>query len=657
MQLFNGSVHTCYSYRRHQYEQSEEYLAKLQEEEQVKGVFGRYVDADLSTGKIRDYEIPLTWYQKYLGGRGIGLRILLEEMNGDEDPLEEDNIIVFSVGPLQGTGVAGAGRYAVISKSPKTGSLNDTYAGGFFGHELGTSGYDGIIIRGKAPKPVYLSLVDGKPELHYAHSLWGQQVVDTENALKEKHPGVRVASIGPAGENLVKFACIISDRNRAAARPGFGSVMGSKNLKAIAVRGGIQKSLHDAQMLAEVRKRLVQELTTNADIVAFGKGGTASCVHVFNDEGLLPTKNFQEGVFDGIAAIDAGTSADFKKLLVGNDNCTGCPVRCKLKVDGEFKGQAIQAAYGAPEYETLAALGSNCMNDDIAGICYANQLCNAYGLDTMSTGVTISFLMEASEKNLIDEKINWGDAKAIVQLIEQIARREGIGDLLARGVDYVAKELGADFAMHIKGQELAMHDPRGKRALGISYATTPRGANHMEALQDDGAENLGKYGTPEIGVYGPIDRLAWKDKSRYCKKFTDLGSFSNSAIVCTYIGWDGVLLMDYNPYPRIREALYATTGLEIGVCEMLSIGERTFNLLKLAAAQQGYTRDDDKLPERFQEPLPRGMSRGEVVCEELLQEAIDDYYRLRGWDRLGPTDQKLSELDMTEFIGFIDRKA
>ena len=624
----------------------------------MKGVFGQYLDVNLSTGEISVYNISSSWYQKYLGGRGIGLRILLEEMNGDEDPLGEENIMVFATGPLQGTGIAGAGRHAVISKSPKTGTLSDTYAGGFFGHELGTSGYDGIIIRGKASKPVYLSLTDGRAELHDAQSLWGQQVADTETAIKEKHPGVRVTSIGPAGENLVKFACIINDRNRAAARPGFGAVMGSKNLKAIAVRGGLQKPLHDEQMLSEVRRHLVQELVANPDIVAFGRGGTASCVHVFNDEGLLPTKNFQRGTFNGIVAIDAGMSEDFKRLLVGNDYCAGCPVRCKLKVSGKFKGQAIKAVYGAPEYETLAALGSNCMSDDIAGISYANQLCNAYGLDTMSAGVTISFLMEASEKGLTNERIEWGDAEAIVRLIEQIAYRRGIGDLLARGVDYVAEELGADFAMHIKGQELAMHDPRGKRALGISYATTPRGANHMEALQDDGAENLGKYGIPEIGVYGPIDRLSWKDKSRYTKKFTDLGSFSNSAIACTYIGWDGVLLMDYNPYPRLREALYATTGLGIGVPEMLLIGERTFNLLKLAAAQQGYTREDDTLPARFlHDPLPDGASKGEIVSEEKLQQAIDEYYELRGWDHFGPTDQKLTELDMSEFAGSIHREA
>ena len=621
----------------------------------MNGAFGRYADVDLTNRTVSDYRIPEAWHRNYLGGRGIGLRILLEEMPVDADPLGPENIIVFATGPLQGTGLAGAGRHAVVSKSPKTGTLNDTYAGGFFAHELATSGFDGVFVRGCADRPVYVLIEAGEVSICDAGGLWGLDVAETERRLKESHPGVRVSSIGQGGENLVKFACIINDRSRAAARPGFGAVMGSKKLKAVAVRGGLPKPIHDEAMLTDVRANLVRELTANPDIVAFGKGGTASCVHVFDDEGLLPTKNFQKGSFAGTVEIDAGTGKTFQKLIIGHDNCTGCPIRCKLKTEGSFDGNSIRGEYGAPEYETLAALGSNCMNDDIAGICYANQLCNAYGLDTMSVGVTIAFLMEASERGLIDEKVAWGDPHATIRLIEDIAFRRGIGDYLAQGIDKIAEDLGADFAMHIKGQELAMHDPRGKRALGISYATTPRGANHMEALQDDGAESLGMYGTPEIGIYGPIDRLSWKDKSRYCKQFTDLGSFSNSAIACTYVGWDGVLLMDYNPYPRLREAVYASTGLAVGVCEMLRIGERNYDLLKIAAAQQGYRREHDRLPERFHTPLPDGASRGELVDEEILQREIDTYYGLRRWDRFGPTDEKLKDLDMADLIGKIDR--
>ncbi|MBN2016077.1 aldehyde ferredoxin oxidoreductase family protein, partial [Candidatus Dojkabacteria bacterium] len=628
---------------------------KVKEDFCMKGVFGRYADVNLTTGDISDFEIPQDWYKKFLGGRGIGLRILLQELEGNEDPLGPENIIIFATGPLQGTGIAGAGRQAVITKSPKTGSLSDSYAGGFWGNELANSGYDGIIIRGKATNPVYLTLLNGKVTIQSAENLWGLDVGETDYRLKEKYKGSRILCIGPAGEHLVKFACIINDITRAAGRPGFGAVMGSKNLKAIVIKGGIKKEFYDVEMLKEIKKNLTQELMANSGIKEFGKWGSSAAVSVLNDEGILPTKNFQEGVFDEAEKID-GAGSLFKKILVGRDTCAGCPIRCKRVVRGNYKGKEIKEIYGGPEYETLAALGSNCLNSDVLSISLANQLCNQYGLDTISTGVTIAFAMEASEKGLIKESIKWGDPDAVVNLTESIAFRKGLGDMLAEGIDTIASKIKADFAMHIKGQELPMHDPRGKKALGLSYATTPRGAQHMEAMHDDGAEGLGKYGTPEIGVYGPIDRMSWDNKPRFLKIYQDLGSFANSAIACTYVGWDAALCSGYNPYPRFREALYAATGLEIGVPEMLLIGERNFNMLKLAAAQQGYTRKDDDLPERLKEALPRGNSAGDPIPDDILQSVIDEYYMLRGWDEYGPTDQKLAQLDMKEFVGFIKRE-
>lgn len=614
------------------------------------GVFGRYIDVDLTSRTTRAYEIPARWYTKYLGGRGIGLRILLEELKGGEDPLGPGNILVFSTGPLQGTGLAGAGRYAVVSKSPKTKTLNDSYVGGFLAHELGTSGFDGIIVRGRADRPVYLCIADGDVEIMDARDLWGLGVAATDRVLRKRHPGVRVLCIGPAGENLVKFACIISDISRAAGRPGFGAVMGSKNLKAIAVKGGQMKAWYDAEMLAEIRKLLVKELLDNDGIREFGKWGSSAAVLPLNEMGILPTKNFQEGVFTSAADID-GAGLKFRALFKGRDTCTGCPIKCKRVVSGGFKGLVIEKVYGGPEYETLAALGSNCLNSDLESICLANQLCNDYGLDTISVGVTIAWAMEASEKGLIKEKIRWGDSKTIVELIEKIAFRKGIGDMLARGIDELVAEIGgADFAMHIKGQELPMHDPRGKKSLALAYVITPRGGQHMDAMHDEGAEALGKYGIPEIGLYGPFDRLSWSKKARFCKLTQDLASFGNSAITCHYVGFDAALPNGYNPYPRFREAIYAATGLEIGVCEMLAIGERNFNLLKIAAALNGYTRKDDDLPRRFKTPLTEGDSSGERIPEDVLHSAIDECYKLRGWDFYGPTDAKLRDLGMEEFI-------
>jgi aldehyde:ferredoxin oxidoreductase len=264
--------------------------------------------------------------------------------------------------------------------------------------------------------------------------------------------------------------------------------------------------------------------------------------------------------------------------------------------------------------------------------------------------------MEASEKGLIKEKIRWGDPNAVVDLVEQIALRKGFGNVLAEGIDKVAAQIGADFAMHIKGQELPMHEPRGKKSLAISYATSPRGGQHMEALHDDAASGLGKYVTPEIGIYGPISRMTWDNKARFSKVYQDLGSFANSLIACTYVGWDAALSSGYNPYPRFREAIYAVTGLEVGVCEMLAIGERNYNLLKIAAARQGYTRNDDDLPPRLKEPLPHGNSANDPIPTEVLQKVIDEYYRFRGWDEYGPTDEKLKSLNMEEFLGFVARK-
>jgi aldehyde:ferredoxin oxidoreductase len=427
--------------------------------------------------------------------------------------------------------------------------------------------------------------------------------------------------------------------------------MGSKRLKAIVVKGKKKKAFHDEEMLAEVRKRLAADLMKHPGVKTFAQWGSAGSLSFLNELGILPTKNFQEGTFPGFDKID-GAGAAFREILVNRDTCTGCPIRCKRVCKGEFGGQKIEEKYGGPEYETCAALGSFCLNDDIRAIALANQLCNHYGLDTISTGVTIAFAMEASEKGLIKEKIPWGDPQTIVSLVEQIAHRKGFGDLLANGIDRVAAELGADFAMHIKGQEVPMHEPRGKKSLGISYATSPRGAQHMEGFHDDAAEGLGKYVTPELGFYGPISRKSWDKKARFCKVYQDLGSFSNTLIACTYVGWDACLSSGYNPYPHFRDAVYAITGIELGVPEMLLIGERNYNLLKIGAAINGYSRKDDDLPVRLKQALPHGNSANDPIPTETLQGIIDEYYRLRGWNDYGPTAEKLKSLSMDEFIGF-----
>jgi len=443
------------------------------------GTYGRYADVDLSSGSLGEYEISSDWLTLHLGGKGVAARVLLEELSGTEDPLSPENILIFATGPLQGTGVVGAGRHLVMAISPKTGAVADSYVGGYFGHELGRSGFDGIIVRGAAAQPVVLTLVDGHLELLPAKALWGLGTAETEMLLKQRYPNSRVASIGIAGENLVQSSCIIHDRSRAAGRPGFGAVMGAKHLKAIVVRGNSRRPILDEKRFRRERTAYAK-LFLDGSMEDFGKYGTSQFVSPLSEIGILPTRNFQSGTFEQAEMIDGKMLAD--TILAGRESCAGCPIRCKRIVRTSFMDRDVHPEFGGPEYETVAAFGSLCLNSDLQSIALANQLCNDYGLDTISAGVACAFLMEASEKGLMNERIAWGDAEAIITIIERIAHREGIGNDIADGLETYAASLGADFGMTIKGVEIPMHEPRGKQGLAISYATSPRGATHMEGM-------------------------------------------------------------------------------------------------------------------------------------------------------------------------------
>lgn len=608
----------------------------------MEGYFGKYLKVDLTNKTVEDYDIPEEWLEKYLGGRGIGARILLKEMNEDVDALDPENILIFATGPLQGTRIPGSGRHAVISKSPKTGSVSDSHAGGFFAHELATTGYDGIMIKGKADTPVYLSLDEDGPSINDAKDLWGEEVADVDEKLKEKHGGGKVASIGKGGENLVKFACIINDRNRAAGRPGFGAVMGSKNLKAILAKGTEELPIDDEELLKEKKKDFFDQLQESGT-VEWGEYGTSGIVEPLDELGILPTKNFQEGTFDGAEEIGGPSLSD--TILKERDNCTACPVNCKRVVKTEFAGEKVKERYGGPEYETLAAFGSLCMNSDLSAIALANQKCNKYGLDTISTGDTIAFLMEASEKGMIDEEIEWGDPEMIVNLIDKIANKEGIGESVAEGIDEFAKEIGADFSVTSKGQEIPMHEPRGKRGLGLSYATSPRGGTHNEGFHDTAAEEI-----PELGLESVGDRFSLEGKAKAVKTFEDIRSFVNSSVLCIFVvSQSGE---NYN-LPLIRDLIKAVTGFEIGPKDMQKIGERNYNLLKIHSAREGFNRKDDGLPKRLKEALPSGESAEEPIAEKELQKTIDEYYSKRGWKKKGPSEEKLKELGIKELSKYI----
>lgn len=590
------------------------------------GVYGRYGSINLSSKVVDEYTIPKDWIQKYLGGRGIGARILLEELPKEVDPLGEENILIFGTGPFQGTGVAGASRNVVLAVSPVTRAVSDSFVGGFFPHELGRSGYDGLIIRGKSENPVYILVHSGTVELHDASDIWGKNVLETEHILQGRHGDVKVASIGIAGERGVQFACIMNDVNRAAGRPGFGCVMGAKRLKAVVIAGDKQKEVFDERRFVQLRRDYARWLMVDPSTQSRQKYGTAENIAVLNELGILPTKNYQEGMFEGADRISGETLAE--TILLRRDTCMGCPVACKRVVKTESFGEQVLKAYGGPEYETLSAIGSMCLVDDLSAIALANQKCNQYGLDTIATGVVIATAMEATERGYLKEDgITWGDGRAVIKLIDKIANREGLGALLSAGMRALEKEWGSDFVLHVKGQAVPMHDVRAKKGMGISYATSPRGATHMEGLDDEmfiGAKDP----TPQLGVKRGIDWLSWDRKPELCVKYENLMSFTNSLIMCAFVSLNKCV-GKYYPYDRILDLLYALTGEDVDNEEMLGIGERNYRLLKKLALRAGYTIHDDGLPVRFKTPIPSGPCKGEKVTEEALKKAIMKYHQLR----------------------------
>ncbi len=605
----------------------------------VEGLFGRLLDVNLSTGRLGEHPIPEKWQCLYLGGKGLAARLILREHNS-KHPLSPPNILVYMTGPLVGQNVGGSGRHVVVTHSPLTNFFGEAYCGGFFGTELKRTGYDGLIIRGKADEPSYLTIIDGSPELLDASDLWGKTSGDTEDWLKERHgKDVRVSCIGPAGENQVHIAAIMNDKNRASARCGVGAVMGFKNLKAIAAKGDLSPSVHDKKAFEEARREYTKTLVDEG-MKSFGKYGTAGGIESLSHMGILPTKNFQMGSYEGVSKISGETM--YENLLVDRDTCTACPVRCKRVVEGKVNGKKIVSEYGGPEYETIAAFGSLLMNDDLEWISYANMLCNAYGLDTISTGNVIAFAMEASERGLIKEEIAWGDCRKACELIEKIAYRKGLGDILSKGVKHASEWVGGQaYAVHVKGLEVAMHEPRGKKGLGLSYAVSPRGGSHLEGFHDT---MIRKNPAPELGVKEPMDRFSFDGKAAVVKRFEDARSFINSLILCVF---DVDEMGDSSNLPLIRRMTSAVTGLEIDRDEMLRIGERAFNLARLFSVRMGATRADDDLPPRFKELPLQFKEKSQAVSSDELEGAIAEYYKERRWNNEGrPTKELLESLDI-----------
>jgi len=618
------------------------------------GYNGKILHLDLSSGSIDVESLREEFYRTYMGGSGLIGYYLLKMLKPGTDPFSPDNVLVFAPGVMTGAPLGGMCRFAVGAKSPLTNAFGQSEAGGFWGPELKRAGFDAIVIKGKADKPVYIYIDDGDVKICGAGHLWGKKTGEVQDIIRAEHddPAIRVAQIGPGGENLVRFACITNELKHFNGRNGLGAVMGSKNLKAIAVRGKGQIPVADRKLMSEISKKFGTSVMENPLTRGLYENGTAASVLGNNAAGILPTKNFHYGEFDRADLISA--KAMNEKILVAREGCYACPVRCKRAVKSERF--SVEPRFGGPEYETLASFGSLCMIDDVEVIAKANQMCNEYTLDTISTGMTIAFAMECFEAGILTKEetdgmeLTFGNSEALLAMIEKIAKREGFGDVLAEGSKRASKIIGRGsekFVLTVKGQELPMHDPRGKYSVGLAYATSEKGADHMVAAHDTMIASKDQYSFSEIAPFGILEPEKPTKfsplKVRTFAYLTAWWSFFNAAGIC-----------DFVPVPRssmpvndVINALSAFTGWKTSLFEAVKVGERALALARVFNAREGFGVEDDLLPERLHSPLKNGALKGNFLPKEDFLEALHLYYAMMGWDEGGvPTEEKLLELGL-----------
>lgn len=599
----------------------------------MKGWIGKILRIDLSKFDWKSEELDPKLALKFIGGRGLGSKILFDEIDPKIDPLSSDNKLIMATGPLTGTSASAAGRYMAITKSPLTGTIACSNSGGHFGAELKFAGYDLVIIEGKAKEPVYIYIEDGKAEIRGAEKIWGKTTHEATDIIKgETDMDAKVACIGSAGERLVRFSCIINDKHRAAGRSGVGAVMGLKNLKAVAVKGTGSITLADKEAFRKATLDGFQKIKANP---VTSKGlpayGTAVLINIINASGILPTRNFQESVFESAEKISGEMIAD--KILLRNRACFACPIGCGRVI--RVRNPKYECQSEGPEYESDWAMGACCGVDDLDAISKGNYLCDILGLDPISTGVTIACAMELYEKGIISSRevgrsLNFGDAEAMVDMVRAIGNREGFGDILAEGSYRMAERFGhPEYSISVKKQEFPAYDGRGAQGMGLQYATSNRGACHVR----------GYMTAPEIlGSPVKLDPFETKDKAQWDKTFQDLTAVVDSSGICLFntfaLGGEEIL-----------EYLKSATGIKMDLDELMRTGERIWNLERLFNLQAGLTGKDDTLPERLlKEPISSGPAKGKVVE---LDKMLPEYYQLRGWDSEGiPTKEKLRELGL-----------
>ncbi|MCX7174518.1 MAG: aldehyde ferredoxin oxidoreductase family protein [Proteobacteria bacterium] len=621
------------------------------------GTRGRILRVDLTQASIRIEHFDEAFYRLYPGGKALAGYLLLRELAPGTDALAPENLLVIANGLLTGAPISASTRFTVAARSPLTGAYGESEAGGFWGPELKMAGFDAIVVSGRAAQPTYLSIRDDNIELRDARELWGREPEEVQARIRAElgDKQVRVLQIGIGGENLVRYAALTNELRHFNGRTGMGAVMGSKNLKAIAVRGTGRyvDAVHDAKPIAALGRTLGKRVKEHPQAWDMQVKGTPGLLTVLNAAGMLPTRNFREGVFEGVANLSWETYE--KDLLSARRTCYACAIRCKreVKVDDRYQ---VGDTYGGPEYETVEGFGGNCGVDDLQAVAKANELCNRYTLDTISTSSTIAFAMECFEHGLIGLKetggldLRFGNAEAMLKAIDLIARRVGIGDLLAQGSKRAAQVIGGDaprFAMQVKGQELPMHDPRGKVGVGLGYAIGELGADHLYAAHDTmfaNPDSVAFKGAIPLDVAALPVRELGGAKARNYAILENWNSFGNAVGFCYF----GPAPRSFIQVDEVLSLVRSATGWDMELADLLRIGERAINLARAFNVLNGFSRHDDVLPERLYQPLESGPLAGAGISKEDFQQTIDELYRLKGWDpqTTAPTRARLRELEI-----------
>ena len=612
------------------------------------GYMGKILRVDLSKSKITEEFPDEDTLKMFLGGSGLAAKYLFDEVEKGTDPLGPENKLIFMTGPLTGTRSPSTGRYIVVAKSPLTGFWGQANSAGFWGTNFKRSGFDGVIFEGISPKPVYLATDDGKVELKDAKDLWGKNTSETTRLIREKlGEKFRVACIGIAGENLVRYAAVINDADRpnwgrAAGRCGMGTVMGSKRLKAIASRGAKKIEVANEDVYREEAKKRYDWVNESLLKMTLEVYGTAAVLDMVSVRGGLPTRNWQTGVFPGADNIN-GTAIN-EKILTERKPCFACPIACGRL--SEIKTGPYASKGEGPEYESLGSFGSMCGIDNLEAITLAHFLCNEYGLDVISTGSTIAYAIECYEKGVLTKKdtggleLKFGDPDVMIELVHKIAKREGVGNLLAEGTKIVSEKLNKGterFAMHVKGLEMPAYDPRAAKITGLAFATANRGGCHITAYVEGPTFMAMPFLIIEESDVGDLLQEI-PETAKIVKDMEDAFAVFDAVGGCKFMG----MVLTVEDWATLIANL---TGWKFTASDFRRTGERIYNFERAFNVREGLTRADDTLPKRLlEEPLPEGPAEGQVVN---LDPLLDAYYEFRGWDKNGkPTPEKLKELGL-----------